>query len=534
MTSFPSWNSHFQQQQCFPPPTRFTNPPDQHAYSYEQQCQIQFGNGAFQEQEYAYNEDHQMQDVGLLEKIQNMEVKIVQSRAQAQMKAFGIGCGAPYPWVGPFPRHYSPQEKLDFMIATLPLLAKWIEGIEVYERSIQQPCQRVSTPSHAFLFPLSQSVLSQQCQVSNSPSAVPNVESMSPPLSLPPHLNYSFLFPSKQSSPPQELTEIPLPPKKQEVSLPPPPQKIVKPVEVQPIPPLTFPIPCGEEDIEKISHQGQQEEEPGKEEMIKSLVSLALKFGIEKIPLLVKPTEEAKVEQMVVRTDFVAAEEKDLAVPTRPLEQQIEEFELTNFMLEEEFNQEQDCLQTLEEGEAAPNPKEEEHILVVKEKSTYPRGLGTKQATGEPSILLSTSPLSGSSTEEEFDLSNSMLESEANHDDQVADQENTMGEVEHEQQDSNEAVYLSDLEDCFDEEEPVDFSPFSLSSSTSQTPEPAVMKEDFHLQQLASYSSSLESKLEDLNLPCSSLEEEKGQKNSTISSTPSIQEGLQKKTPFLE
>ncbi|KAH9311581.1 hypothetical protein KI387_026616, partial [Taxus chinensis] len=77
---------------------------------------------------------------------------------------------------------------------------------------------------------------------------------------------------------------------------------------------------------------------------------------------MVKPTEEAKVEQMVARADFVAAKEEDLAVPTCPLEQQIEEFDLTNFMLEEEFNQEQDCLQTLEEGEAAPNPKEEEHI----------------------------------------------------------------------------------------------------------------------------------------------------------------------------
>ncbi|KAH9287497.1 hypothetical protein KI387_031614, partial [Taxus chinensis] len=105
-------------------------------------CQSQFGYGAFQEQEYAYNEDNQMQDAGLLEKIQKMEVNIVQSRAQAQMKAFGIGYGAPCPWVGPFPRHYSPQEKLDFMIAMMPLLANWIEEIEVYERSIQQPCQR--------------------------------------------------------------------------------------------------------------------------------------------------------------------------------------------------------------------------------------------------------------------------------------------------------------------------------------------------------------------------------------------------------
>ncbi|KAH9325317.1 hypothetical protein KI387_005495, partial [Taxus chinensis] len=57
-------------------------------------------------------------------------------------------------------------------------------------------------------------------------------------------------------------------------------------------------------------------------------------------------------------------------------------------------------------------------------------------------------------TEEEFDLSNSMLEGERNHGGQVVDQENTMGEIEHLQQDSHEAVYLLDLEDCFDGEEP--------------------------------------------------------------------------------
>ncbi|KAH9296232.1 hypothetical protein KI387_039820, partial [Taxus chinensis] len=153
-------------------------------------------------------------------------------------------------------------------------------------------------------------------------------------------------------------------------------------------------------------------------------------------------------------TDFVAAEEEDLAAPTCPLEQQIKEFDLTNFMLEEEFNQEQDCLQTLEEGEAAPNPKEEEHNLAVEEKNADPRALSTKQVTEEPSVLLSTSSLSSSSTEKEFDLSNSILESEGNHGGQVADQEDTMEEVENEQQDSNEAVYLSDLEDCFDGEEP--------------------------------------------------------------------------------
>ncbi|KAH9330552.1 hypothetical protein KI387_002660, partial [Taxus chinensis] len=64
-----------------------------------------------------------------------MEANMVQSRATTQMKAFRIGCRAPCPWEGPFPRHYSPQEKLDFMIEMLPLLAKWTEGIEAYEKS---------------------------------------------------------------------------------------------------------------------------------------------------------------------------------------------------------------------------------------------------------------------------------------------------------------------------------------------------------------------------------------------------------------
>ncbi|KAH9322851.1 hypothetical protein KI387_017490, partial [Taxus chinensis] len=36
---------------------------------------------------------------------------------------------------------------------------------------------------------------------------------------------------------------------------------------------------------------------------------------------------------------------RDLAAPTCPLEQQIGEFDLTNVMLEEEFDQEQDNLQ---------------------------------------------------------------------------------------------------------------------------------------------------------------------------------------------
>ncbi|KAH9331805.1 hypothetical protein KI387_003913, partial [Taxus chinensis] len=82
-----------------------------------------------------------MEDAGLLEKIQKMEASMVQSRAIAQMKAFKIGCRAPCPWEGPFPRHYIPQEKLDFMVEVLPQLTHWIEDIESYEKSARQPCQ---------------------------------------------------------------------------------------------------------------------------------------------------------------------------------------------------------------------------------------------------------------------------------------------------------------------------------------------------------------------------------------------------------
>ncbi|KAH9306931.1 hypothetical protein KI387_011335, partial [Taxus chinensis] len=58
------------------------------------------------------------------------------------------------------------------------------------------------------------------------------------------------------------------------------------------------------------------------------------------------------------------------------------------------------------------------------------------------------------------------------------------------------------------------------------------MKDNIHLQQPSSYSSSLESRLEDFSLSCSSLEKEKGQRNFTIASTPSIQEGLQEDSNF--
>ncbi|KAH9290841.1 hypothetical protein KI387_034958, partial [Taxus chinensis] len=50
-----------------------------------------------------------------------------------------------------------------------------------------------------------------------------------------------------------------------------------------------------------------------------------------------------------------------------PLEQQFEEFSLTRFKLEQEVIQGKDGLQISEEGEVAPNPKEEEHLTSAEE-----------------------------------------------------------------------------------------------------------------------------------------------------------------------
>ncbi|KAH9311246.1 hypothetical protein KI387_026281, partial [Taxus chinensis] len=99
---------------------------------------------------------------------------------------------------------------------------------------------------------------------------------------------------------------------------------------------------------------------------------------------------------LVDESTMERSSEEDLAVPTCPLEQQIEEFDLENFMIEKEVIQEQDGLQAAEEGEDAPNPKEEEYIPYVEEKNVGSRALNTKYAIEEPSVLPSTSSLSSS------------------------------------------------------------------------------------------------------------------------------------------
>ncbi|KAH9302003.1 hypothetical protein KI387_013586, partial [Taxus chinensis] len=67
------------------------------------------------------------------------------------------------------------------------------------------------------------------------------------------------------------------------------------------------------------SSQGeQQEEEPNREEMTDNLKSWAAKFGFTKIPLMVKPIEEVKVEEPVVAEAEFAVEEEDHTVSEAP------------------------------------------------------------------------------------------------------------------------------------------------------------------------------------------------------------------------
>ncbi|KAH9316477.1 hypothetical protein KI387_025104, partial [Taxus chinensis] len=120
-----------------------------------------------------------------------------------------------------------------------------------------------------------------------------------------------------------------------------------------------------------------------------------------------------------------------------------------------------------------------------------------------------------------------MFEEERSHGEQVADQEDTMKEVEHLQQDNKEADYLSYLRDCFDEKEPMEIISFS-PPSIFHAHELAAMKENIQVQKPALHNGPLEPRLEDLDLPCSSKEEEgKRQEDVIISLTPFIQEGPQ-------
>ncbi|KAH9305868.1 hypothetical protein KI387_010272, partial [Taxus chinensis] len=115
-----------------------------------------------------------------------------------------------------------------------------------------------------------------------------------------------------------------------------------------------------------------------------------------------------------------------------------------------------------------------------------------EEATKEPSVLPPTSSPLSSDVEEEFDLSNFMFEDEGNHGEKVADQEDTMEEVKHMQQDNKEVDFLSDMEDFFDGEEPEEITSFSPPSSTFQAHEPATMEESIQSQQPALHNNPLE------------------------------------------
>ncbi|KAH9325097.1 hypothetical protein KI387_005275, partial [Taxus chinensis] len=101
------------------------------------------------------------------------------------------------------------------------------------------------------------------------------------------------------------------------------------------------------------------------------------------IPLLMKPSEEVGVkEQMVVRTDSVAAEEEKKGVADQ--QSICSEYSVHVGTL---FEGNADPIQISkishegqqEEGEVAQNPKEEKHIPAVGEKSADPKALSTKQ-----------------------------------------------------------------------------------------------------------------------------------------------------------
>lgn len=132
---------------------------------------------------------------------------------------------------------------------------------------------------------------------------------------------------------------------KQEVPPPSPPQTIANLVEPQPATRLTFPSPCWEDTQE--SNQVKQEEYPNRKEIPYNLMSWAAKFGFIKIPLLVKPTEEVKVEEQVMaKADFIAVENQEdqsssysecsVHVGTL-LEEDVDPIEVTKSAMEEEI-----------------------------------------------------------------------------------------------------------------------------------------------------------------------------------------------------
>ncbi|KAH9306639.1 hypothetical protein KI387_011043, partial [Taxus chinensis] len=129
---------------------------------------------------------------------------------------------------------------------------------------------------------------------------------------------------------------------------------------------------------------------------------------------------------------------------------------------------------------------------MMEEDHTVLEAPSVEQATEKPSILPPTSSPSRSDVEEAFDLSNFMFKDEGNHGEKIVDSKDTMEEVEHLQQDSKEANYLSNLEDCLDGEEPEEITSFFPPSSSFQAHALDAIEDNIQEQQPALHNSPLE------------------------------------------
>lgn len=138
---------------------------------------------------------------------------------------------------------------------------------------------------------------------------------------------------------------------------------------------------------------------------------MALRYGIEEIPLLVKPTEEEKDEySMVVRTNFVAVEEEQL-------EEIKSDLELDEGSIIEDF------LFSFE----GPDLIDESIMEVTKENS---EAVNHEQVTQEVTDFSPTSSLQKYDFLDECVLRSFMFEDEAPHGEKIADLKVTMQEEE--------------------------------------------------------------------------------------------------------
>ncbi|KAH9312688.1 hypothetical protein KI387_027723, partial [Taxus chinensis] len=178
--------------------------------------------------------------------------------------------------------------------------------------------------------------------------------------------------------------------------------------------------------------------------------SWAARFEFKKIPLMVKPIEEVRVEEPVVaEVEFTAEEEQE--------QQEENQQSVYGTFSEEDADLIQVAQPVKEVEQPDPSPIEEEHMGEIKselrplneesiiedfllsfqgpdlinepmmEDNTISETLSVEQQKNLEFFLLLLSP-SSSSVEKEFELSNFMFEEEGNHGELVADQEDTMEE----------------------------------------------------------------------------------------------------------